>query len=69
MATLGDNNATELAIYKAKYTPTLNGIICNSCGTELKDSYPGVVVIPHPPQTPVECDTCGFKGYRIYNSV
>ena len=67
MATLDESNATALAFFEAQYTPTLNGVDCNVCGTELKDTHPGYVVILYPPQTPVICDGCGFAGYRIRN--
>ena len=60
-------NAAQLAIFEAKFTKTLNGISCNTCDTELKDTHPGLIVIPIPPQTPVICDGCGFTGFRIDN--
>lgn len=63
--TLDDANAAALIVFDAKYTPTLNGIDCNSCGSELKDIYPGLQSGETIPQTPVICDTCGFTGLRI----
>ena len=65
MATLDESNAAALIVFEAKYTKTLNGVDCNVCGTELKDNYPGLLFTNIPPQTPVVCDGCGFKGYRI----
>ncbi len=65
MATLDAHNATKLATFETRYTKTLNGIDCNVCGEELKDLRPGLITILDPPQTPVICDGCGFKGYRL----
>jgi len=65
VATLDESNATRLAIFEALYTPTLNGVDCNVCGTELKDTKPGLRVTVDPPQTPVICDGCDFTGFRI----
>jgi len=67
MATLDSYNATQFTAFEAKYTKTANGVDCNVCGTELKDTRPGVKVTFDPPQTPVICDGCGFKGFRIDN--
>ncbi len=58
MPTLDESNATALVAHEAKYTPLKNGVDCNSCGLELEDSKPGLVVILDPPQTPVSCDNC-----------
>jgi len=63
--TLDEDNATNLATFEALYTKTASGVNCNDCETELKDIYPGVKFTTIPPQTPVICDGCGFKGYRI----
>jgi hypothetical protein len=70
MTTLDENNITELAIFEANYTPTLNGLDCNVCGSALKDSYPGLKKIdpPNPTQTWVICDNCNFSGYRVDNT-
>lgn len=68
MPTLDEYNDTEWEAFEDAYTPTLNGIDCNKCGTELKDIHPGLIVTLHPPQTDVICDGCGFKGYRIVNT-
>jgi len=68
MATLDEANATALAVFEGAYTPAHNGINCNTCDTELKDTHPGLKVFLNPPQTPVICDGCGFKGFRIDNT-
>lgn len=68
MATLDQTDAIALAAFEAKYTKTANGITCNrdGCGTELKDTHPGIVIqVGVIPQTPVVCDGCGFTGHRI----
>ncbi len=68
MTTLDQADETALATFEAKYTKTTNGITCNrrDCGTELKDTHPGLVIhVGVIPQTPVVCDGCGFEGYRI----
>ena len=65
--TKDQHNSDELAIFEAGYVKTLNGINCVSCGSELKDTYPGLIAILVPPQTPVICDGCGYTGYRIHN--
>jgi len=68
MITLLDHNIakeTELLTY---YTPTLNDIECNGCGSELKDSFPGRIYRSQnsqmPDQTHVECSSCAFEGWR-----
>ena len=63
--TLDEADATDLATWEATFTPTLNGIDCNSCGEELYDTYPGLTCKLQPPQTDVHCGGCGFKGHRI----
>lgn len=63
--TLDTADATALATWEATFTPALNGIDCNTCGSELKDLCPGLIDYLSPPQTPVGCDSCGFKGHRI----
>jgi len=65
--TLDNWNDTEFTDWEDSFTPTTNGVDCNVCGTELKDTQPGEVTQGNggPPQTPVFCDNCEFKGYRI----
>lgn len=65
MAILDAYNAAELATWLATFTSALNGIDCNSCGTELHDTYPGLICKLQPPQTDVHCSGCGYKGHRI----
>lgn len=68
MATLDEYNITETAVFDAKFTPTLNGILCTDCGVELKDERPGHLVAIDPPQERVKCYGCGFTGHRISNT-
>lgn len=65
MATLDEANDTALAAWEATFTKAACGIDCNSCGTELDDTHPGLTIKASPPQTQVECPGCGYKGYRI----
>ena len=63
--TLDEADATAMVVFEASYTKTLNGIDCNTCGNELKDVYPGLVVKPFPPQTLTECETCNKTWHRV----
>lgn len=65
MPTLDAADAAALATWAATFTPTSNGIDCPSCVGILNDTYPGLITIQTPPQTPVECPACSFTGYRI----
>jgi hypothetical protein len=44
--------------------PQLNGIACPSCGEEMLDLVPHVILPTQPPQKNVCCTSCGFQGYR-----
>jgi len=67
MPTLDEHNATELATWGGTFTSVTNGIDCPTplCVGTLNDTYPGLITNQTPPQTPVECPACTFKGYRI----
>lgn len=45
--------------------PHPNGIGCPSCGTELWDSNPMLMLTSNPPQKNIHCPACGYRGYRI----
>ena len=65
MTTLDEHNATELATWDGTFTPSTNGIDCPLCEGLLEDTYPGLVTIQNPPQTPVNCASCSFTSHRI----
>jgi predicted RNA-binding Zn-ribbon protein involved in translation (DUF1610 family) len=44
--------------------PQLNGISCPKCGEELYDTNPMITLPSMPPQKNINCDNCGFVGYR-----
>lgn len=41
-----------------------NGIECPKCKNELHDVL-GVSLLSNPPQTPIFCKNCDFKGTRL----
>lgn len=45
-------------------TPVKNGIACPECGEELFDSDPYCMLTSCPPKYRVNCDECGYIGYR-----
>ena len=64
MTTLAAHQELQMINYNNK-TAIKNGIDCNDCGEELYDTLPGTIEKLGPPETPVNCLTCGYKGYRI----
>lgn len=42
-----------------------NGIACPTCGEELIDTTPNVLLTSNPPQKNIECMNCGYIGYRL----
>ena len=45
--------------------PRPNGIACPSCGKELVDTSPNMILTSHPPLKNVFCRKCGWSGTRL----
>ncbi|TSA40201.1 hypothetical protein D4R30_00055 [archaeon] len=45
-------------------TPVLNGMACPTCSEELQDDGKLLVLMTVPPQRPVTCPACKWKGLR-----
>lgn len=58
------NNEASDHFARTDGKPVKNGISCHTCGEELYDSRPNVVLTSMPPQKNVHCEKCGFVGYR-----
>lgn len=63
MKTLSEYNNEFLGSHHAPQESG-NNIACPTCGKELFDSSPNIVLTSNPPQYNVHCRECGFKGYR-----
>ena len=42
-----------------------NDLSCPTCGEELYDTLPLIVLTSNPPKVGVHCNYCQFTGYRI----
>lgn len=68
MKTLDEHNRQRTRQYLDTKWPigtVKNGIACPKCGAELLDSKPTETLLSNPPQKNVNCDECGYVGYRI----
>lgn len=65
MQTLDQYNHSRLDFYTNADKPRSNGIACPSCGDELFDSNPSVVLTTWPAKFSVHCNTCDYSGFRI----
>ncbi len=72
MKTLDEWNAERTAKYmeEAKRLsemsqPHPNEISCPTCGKELWDSNPMMILDSMPQQKNVHCPGCGYRGYRV----
>lgn len=65
LKTLKEYNQDKLFDYSSTVDPSLNGIECPICGEELRDSRPMVSLTSWPPKKEVNCNSCGYTGYRI----
>lgn len=65
MKTLIEHNHDKLeAMSRITHdTEAKNGIACPECGVELFDKI-GVILTSMPPQYPVFCKACGYRGSR-----
>ena len=45
--------------------PQPNGIACEKCGAELLDTTPNMICSSLPPKKNVNCEQCGWKGWRL----
>ena len=63
METLEEFNKRQAQKYRlTRYR--LNNIICPKCGRELYDDT-NIMLASHPPQIPIMCFYCDYKGSRI----
>ncbi len=58
-------NSKRTALFQPPYGPENNGIACPKCGYELFDPYPNMVLTSNPLQKHVQCEGCGYRGYRV----
>lgn len=67
MKTLDEYNEERQQHYilSMQREPGPNGIACPSCGDELWDSSPSVVLYSSPAQKHVHCQQCNYRGYRL----
>lgn len=62
--TLTEWNTHRFKAYARPEYPRKNGILCDQCGGELRDTD-GFVLASNPPRMKVDCPSCGWAGYRI----
>jgi len=65
LRTLEQHNARVAEAYRLSGLPRKNGIACPSCGKELMDTSPAIVLPSAPPTRHIHCATCGFKGTAL----
>lgn len=65
LISLRDFNEQRFLEADAKITGKVkNGIECPRCGSELVDATVGILLTSYPPQKPIKCPKCGFRGTR-----
>ena len=42
-----------------------NGVACPTCGNELLDTHPNLILNYKPPQKHIKCSKCAFRGVRL----
>ena len=62
---LDDFNSERSGEHNRVAASCKNGIACPSCGAELFDTSPLVVLTSSPAQKHIHCNGCSYKGYRI----
>ena len=67
LKTLEEHQAERWKAYDVakKTQPHPNGIACPTCGAELWDSSPMVILTSNPVQKNIHCPACGFIGYAL----
>jgi len=65
LRTLEQHDALKAEAYRISGLPKKNGIACPSCGKELFDTSPAVVLPSAPPRKYIHCETCDFKGTAL----
>jgi DNA-directed RNA polymerase subunit RPC12/RpoP len=64
LRSLDAHNAERLAAHAALRAPHPSGIACPNCGNELTET-PDVIPDSDPPEVPVACPHCGYRGGRV----
>jgi DNA-directed RNA polymerase subunit RPC12/RpoP len=62
-STSNSSSSTSRNIYGSP--PAKNGFKCTSCGSDMLDTHPDIILTSDPAQKNVHCESCGFRGYRI----
>lgn len=65
LRTLDQHNERLAEAFRLSGLPKKNGIACPSCGKELFDTSPAIVVPSSPPRKHIHCETCDFKGTAL----
>lgn len=67
LKSLDEHNAERHDYYRVAdiKNPVPNGIACPTCGKEMVDTNPYVILTSDPPQMNVRCPACGYTGYRV----
>lgn len=65
LTSLADNNAKAAEAYRRFGEPRANGIACPSCGKELMDSSPSIILPSAPPSKQTHCSACDYSGTRL----
>lgn len=66
LKTLKEHDDDRMAVHERRLKamePHPNGIACPTCGEELWDSSPGLVLTSSPEQKNVHCPACKWSGY------
>ena len=58
-----ERHAAWQAKLKAEAEPT--GIACPTCGSELVNPTPDVLLASHPPQIRIKCTECLYTGFGL----
>lgn len=65
LTSLAEHNSKAADRYRLEGEPRLNGIACPSCGKELMDSSPSILLMTAPPQKHIHCMACDFRGTAL----
>ena len=68
MKTLAEHDREKMEVHQSLQQmnqPHANGIACPTCGKELWDTNPTVLLTSYPPRKAVHCPACGYSGTRI----